>query len=102
MKKMFFFVISFVFFAAIDCTDLSQIASSPSPVPTFDQNLLSDIIVKTADAAFTQTALHTPPTFTPTPTFIPGPALLITTTPTVFTGGFRPGDPTATPLGSEI
>jgi tetratricopeptide (TPR) repeat protein len=103
MKKLAFLIISFSFLAAIACTDLSQMGASPSAVPTSDPNLLGNIIVETADAAFTQTALHASPTFSPTPTFIPGPsAILITTTPAIFSGGYRPGDPTATPFGTEI
>lgn len=100
MKKLFLFAISLGFLIAIACTDLSQIAGSPSAVPTFDPGLLKTMIVNTADAAFTQTALHATPTFTATPTFVNEISPTVTSTPS--SGSFKPGDPTATPLGSDI
>lgn len=84
--------------------------SSTTPqvqIPTFDPNSLSTSIAQTANAAFTQTAAQIPPTLTPTPTYIvlgfSIPSHTPIVTPTEYSSGsFRAGDPTATPLGSEI
>ena len=56
---------------------LPSLAPTPAPLPTFDTNSLYTVIVETANAAATQTALKLPPTFTPTLTLVP------TKTPTV-------------------
>ncbi len=102
MKKAFSFVISIIFLTAISCSNISQTA-----IPTFDPNSLGTSIVQTANAAFTQTAAQIPPTFTPTPTYIvlgfSFPSHTPIVTPTEYSSGsFKAGDPTATPLGSEI
>ena len=53
-----------------------------SPVPTFDPNSINTVIVLTADAAATQTALMIPPTLTPTVTMFPSNTPPPTETPT--------------------
>lgn len=50
-------------------------AAAPAEIPTFDPNSINTLIVLTADAASTQTALVLPPSETPTP-------ILPTDTPT--------------------
>jgi tetratricopeptide (TPR) repeat protein len=101
MKKLLFFAISLGLLIVIACTDLSQISGSPSAAPAFDPDyLLKTMIVSTADAAFTQTALHATSIPTTTPTFVHETSPEVTQTPS--SNSFKPGDPTATPLGSEI
>src|SRR5689334_7969740 len=70
-------------------------ALTPAAVPTYDPNSINTIIVETANAALTQTALFTTPSSTPTatatfthtptetPTTIPT-ILILVSTPTVF------------------
>ena len=71
------------------------------PIPTFDANAPLTAIVLTAGAAATQTALHSPPTATPTvPTKTPFP----TATPTatfLFLIPTKEIQPTQIPLGSS-
>lgn len=55
-------------------------APASVPVPTFDPNSINTVIVQTAGAAATQTALMMPPTLTPTATLLP--ASTFTETPT--------------------
>lgn len=57
-----------------------------APLATFDPNSINTVIVQTAEAAATQTALMLPPTWTPTATLIPTSTLTETPTPTfIFT-----------------
>jgi hypothetical protein len=52
-----------------------------APLPTFDPNSINTIIVETANAALTQTALFTTPSSTPTATRTPTATLTETPTP---------------------
>lgn len=75
-------IISFMAATAIllACVTPTFFAPAPTPLPTFDPNVLNMAIAQTANAAATQTALMLPPTFTPT--FTPRPTGTATGTPT--------------------
>lgn len=97
LKKLFLFTISIILLTVTSCSNVASV------VPTFNSNLLGTNVVQTADAALVQTAINATSTFTPTPTFINAPELFSTATFTPFApGSFKPGDPTATPLGNDI
>lgn len=102
MNKIVASALLAIFLTALACRTSPQVQ-----VPTFDPNSLGTSIAQTANAAFTQTAALIPPTFTPTPTYIAlgfsFPSSTPIVTPTGYSSGtFKAGDPTATPLGSEI
>jgi tetratricopeptide (TPR) repeat protein len=104
-KFIVLFCAMFLIFV-IACNTVTQ-SAAPTPAPTFDLNSVGIIIVKTANAAITQTAAHMPlsPTPSPSPAISPEafPTTAPTNTPTPYTfGSFKAGDPTATPLGSDI
>lgn len=77
---------------------------TPAPVPTFDPNSINTVIVETANAALTQTALFTTPSSTPTATstFTPTLTETPTTVPTILILFGTPTVPTAIPqVGGE-
>jgi len=66
--------LNFLFVTALMLACAPSLVPGSAPIPTFDPNSLNTLIVLTADAAATQTALVAPPasaTFTPLPTFTP-------------------------------
>lgn len=74
-----------------------------APVPTFDPNSINTVIVETANAALTQTALFTTPSATPTATAPFTPTLTETPTavPTILIVLVTPTVPTPIPQVSE-
>src|SRR5271157_4444780 len=112
-KGFILIILIFAFGLSIACGMLQTIVSN-NAIPSVDRNSIDTIVIQTAVAASTQTAEQMPSTLTatatviqitPTNTLIAGYQepndLSISITPT-WTGGFKPGDPTATPLGSDI
>lgn len=75
-------IFSFLAVTLIMLACVPTLAPASTPLPTFDPNSLNTAIVQTANAAFTQTALMMPPTFTPTLTPRPTFTSTGTATPT--------------------
>jgi tetratricopeptide (TPR) repeat protein len=113
LKGSIVIIFVIVFVLSIACGMMQTIASN-NTIPTVDRNSIDTIVIQTAVAASTQTAEQRPIKLTATATvaqvtltntlivgFQDPNDLSISMTPT-WTGGFKPGDPTATPLGSDI
>lgn len=76
--------------------------TASAPIPTFDPNAPLTAIVKTADAAMTQTAQFAPPTLTPTVTATRTPFPTETVSPTfIFVLPTSTVPPTQIPAGSS-
>ena len=93
-RKFSFLITTALVFA---CAAPALVPASAPVVPTFDPNSINTSIVLTANAAATQTALMSPPTFTPTVTVLPTNTITETPTPTFVFVLATPTVPSATP-----
>lgn len=92
-------VIALLLITAVMLACVPTLGSTPAPVPTFDPNSINTVIVETANAALTQTALFTTPPSTPTvtATFRPTSTETPTTVPTILILLTTPTVPTSIP-----
>ncbi|GAB4541983.1 MAG: hypothetical protein Fur002_11420 [Anaerolineales bacterium] len=102
-KSLFWFLIAAL---TLSCAPTLLASSTPAPLATFDPRSLETAIVSTAQAAATQTFLHTTPTLTPTLTRTPTSTITltpsVTSSPTVTaTNTFVFLLPTPTPLALD-
>src|SRR5271157_3722924 len=98
-------LLTFIGFVSIACSTTQDFISN-NAVPTVSQNSMNAIVAQTAAAAATQTAQQIYlSTATPTNTFVTGessPEYLSSSATPIWINGFEIGNPTATPLGSDI
>jgi len=92
-------VITLLLITGLMLACVPTLGTTPAPLPTFDPNSINTVIVETANAALTQTALFTTPSATPTATATLVPTLTETPTtiPTILIVLSTPTVPTAIP-----